>query len=187
MNENIIKLFEQIIINNGDFDNIKEVALSMGSSIPPYNSLDLDLFLKLDKFSKKIEQGLERSLPVVGSRPFDNEADVEEAKRNEDTIFQKDIVGKYILLYHIYTNDQDKTKAIEYVKNLLVSLKEFYEYIEEDPRYFDDEFNFKWGNMGYNLVERAKKRLEELEQSLNITIPAPQRRVRKILNDHGLL
>jgi len=186
MNENIIKVFEQIIINNQDFENIKEVAISAGSAIPPYGPLELALFEKLDKFSKKIEKGLERSLGIVGSTLFDDEAKVEEAKRNEDTIFQRDIVGKYLFLYHLYSNDQDKAKAVEYVKNLLVSLKKFYEYIEEEPRYFDEEFNFKWDNMGYSLVERARKRLEEIEQSLNTRIPEPQRRIRKILSDHGL-
>jgi hypothetical protein len=165
MNLNILDLFGKIIIDDTSFDKIKAYARSKNIRVPDNTNLDGKLFNNLNDFKNSNLENLDD--PYLGEPKINETQTQERFKKLEDEIFinstrMPSIYTDFIYKYHIYSDASLKEKAINTLKDCLVSINNVYDYLKQDKKYFDNDLNIIFNNLNMGLVRRIESRIQEV-------------------------
>jgi len=191
MNLNLIQLFDKIIIDEESFDSLKRYSRSRNMRIPDNVNLDDKLFKALAKFNEEITKKLED--PWIGEPELKKAEIQENFKKVEDSIFLNattipPIYTDFIYNYHIYTDVSKKESSINILKECLASILKAYEFMGQESRYIDSNYNIIFNNVTGGISRRIENRIEEV-YALDpaVVFTGPEREVYDILNRYGLL
>jgi hypothetical protein len=169
MNLNLIQLFKKIIIDERSFERIVRYSRSRNIQTPSNTEFNDNLYKVLNNFTEDIIKNLQDSnwVPGITRIPLSKSEVQNEFKDQENKIFLDatsitPIYTNYIFSYHIINDTTEKDNALNSLKSCLDSIIKAYDFIQQEKRYFDKDYNIIFNNLDSGLVRRVEARIEEV-------------------------
>jgi hypothetical protein len=189
---NLVKIYENIIIDNDTRIGLQEYYQMQGSQIPNFVRFDASIYQSYNKISNLIREQLNPGWGLRNPLIADPE---EQAKfyKTIKAIFEtstkvKPILTKYIFEYHVVDSADEKNNAINSLTKLLTQINKAYNdnhlNTPTEERYIDGEFNLNADKLT-NAMERRIEEIFKMAQESNIA--GDDREVFRILKKYNLL
>jgi hypothetical protein len=191
-NLNIVKIFENIIIDNDTRIKIQDYYQMQNVQAPNFVRFEKRVFEGYDNSTKWIQEQLDQGFrirdPHIARPEIQEQFYTVVGKIFETSSVIKPILTKYIFEYHVVDSPDDKNYAMNSLMRLITEVDKGYNdshlTTPTEKRYVDGGYNLNPDKLT-NAMERRIEEIFKMAQESNIT--GDDREVFRILKKYNLL